>query len=212
MFESFENFLEQIDDENKDIVITGDLNCNLIEQGRSQATPKLQDIMDIFQLRQHIQTPTRTNVKTSTLIDVILTRIDDGKITNAGVIDLGISDHSLVYVCRKVSIPKEPPKIVYTRQFKNYQINNFKQDLANCINSHVTTNDPNLLWNEFKTKFLTIAEKHAPVRHRRGKSESKPWLTKEIKQLMYHRVYLKGNISASRFLIIMKLTKGSKIG
>ncbi len=47
LFERFENFLEQIDDENKDIVITGDLNCNLIEQGRSQATLKLQDIMDI---------------------------------------------------------------------------------------------------------------------------------------------------------------------
>ncbi len=46
LFESFENFLEQIDDENKDIVITGDLNCNLIEQGRSQATLKLQDIME----------------------------------------------------------------------------------------------------------------------------------------------------------------------
>ena len=135
LFKSFENFLEQIDDENKDIVITGNPKCNLIEQGRSQATLKLQDIMDIFKLRQHIQSPTRTNVKTSSLIDVILTRIDNGKITNAGVIDLGISDHSLVYVC-KVSIPKEPPKIVCTRQFKNYQINNFKQDLANCINSH----------------------------------------------------------------------------
>ncbi len=82
LFKSFENFLEQIDDENKDIVITGNPKCNLIEQGRSQATLKLQDIMDIFQLRQHIQSPTRTNVKTSTLIDVILTRIDNGKITN----------------------------------------------------------------------------------------------------------------------------------
>ena len=72
--------------------------------------------MDIFQLRrQHIQTPTKTNIKTSTLKDVIFTRIDDNKITNAGVIDLEISDHSFVNLCRKVSIPKEPPKIVYTR-------------------------------------------------------------------------------------------------
>ena len=60
----FENFLEQIDDENKDIVITGDLNCNVVEQGGNQATLKLQDILDILQLKQHIQTPTRTNIKT----------------------------------------------------------------------------------------------------------------------------------------------------
>ncbi len=48
-----------------------------------------------------------------------------------------------------------------------------------------------MLWNEFKNNFLTIAEKHAPVRQRRVKSEHKPWLTKEIKRLMQHRDYLK---------------------
>ena len=49
-----------------------------------------------------------------------------------------------------------------------------------------------MLWpNEFKNNFLTIAEKHAPVRQRRVKSEHKPWLTKEIKRLIHHRDYLK---------------------
>ena len=42
-----------------------------------------------------------------------------------------------------------------------------------------------------KPNFSLLQKKHAPVRHRLVKSESKPWLTKEIKQLMYHRDYLK---------------------
>ena len=57
------------------------------------------------------------------------------KITDSGVIHLGISDHSLVYVCRKVSIPREKPKIVETRQFKNFNTGNFQQDLRQAFGS-----------------------------------------------------------------------------
>ena len=102
LFQKFENFLKLIDNEDKDIIITGDLNCNFIEHNQNKATSKLIDIIDIFQLQQHIQTPTRTTYNSSSLIDLILTHIDDDKTLEAGVVDLGISDHSLVYtVCIK---------------------------------------------------------------------------------------------------------------
>ena len=90
LFEKFENFLKLIDNEDKDIIITGDLNCNLTEHAQNHATSKLIDIIDIFQLQQHIQTPTRTTYNSSSLIDLILTHIDDDKILEAGVVDLGI--------------------------------------------------------------------------------------------------------------------------
>ena len=191
LFQMFENFLKLIDNEDKGIIITGDLNCNLIDHIPNPATSKLIDIIDIFQLQQHIQTPTRTTHNSSSLIDLILTRIGDDKILKAGVVDLGICDHSLVYLCRKIGIPKEPPKIVFSRQFKNYNPRQFKEELRYYTSSYLTSNDPNVLWNEFRNNFLTVADKYAPVRQRRIKREHKPWLTKEIKQLMYHRDYLK---------------------
>ena len=191
LFSDFEKFLQLVDDENKEIIITGDLNCNLLEQTRSQVTSRLLDVMDIFQLQQHIQTPTRITPTTSSLIDVIITQIGDSKTLETGAIQLGISDHSLVYLCRKISIPKEPPRIIFTRQFKNYQASLFKQELSYYLSSYVTSDDPNVLWNNFKTKFLAIAQKHAPLRQRRVKHEHKPWLTNEIKQLIFHRDYLK---------------------
>ncbi len=46
--------MKLIDNEDKDIIITGDLNCNFIEHTQNQATSKLIDIIDIFQLQQHI--------------------------------------------------------------------------------------------------------------------------------------------------------------
>lgn len=55
LFQKFEKFLKLIDNEDKDIIITGDLNCNLIEHIPNHPTSKLIDIIDIFDLQQHIQ-------------------------------------------------------------------------------------------------------------------------------------------------------------
>ena len=99
---------------------------------------------------------------------MIITQIGDSKTLETGAIQLGISDHSLVYLCRKISIPKEPPRIIFTMQFKNYQASLFKQQLSYYFSSYVTSDDPNILWNHFnKTNFLVIAQKHAPLRQRR---------------------------------------------
>ena len=151
-------------------------------------------LKDIFQLQQHIQSPTRTTHTTSSLVDIILTYSGDSKTLEEGVIQLGISDHSLVYLCRKISIPKAPPKIVFTRQYKNYNVTQFNNDLNEVFNLPMNTsisNDPNALWNDFKTKLLSVADKHAPIRQRRIKREYKPWLTNQIKQMSYHRDHLK---------------------
>ena len=191
MFHYFEEFLKLADIENKQLIITGDLNCNFLEQVRSTCTAKLLEIFDLYLLKQHIQSPTRVTAKSQSLIDVIITSIDDNKIIDSGVLELGISDHHLVYICRKVSLPKESPKIIFSRQFKNFNVNQFKEDLRNNINTNIVTNDPNILWNDWKTKFLTIAEKHAPMRQRRVKSDYKPWLTDQIKKLCYQRDFLK---------------------
>ena len=142
LFSDFEKFLQLVDDKIKEIIITGDLNCNLLEQARSQVTSRLLDVMDNFQLQQHIQTPTRITPTTSSLIDVIITQIGDSKTLETGVIQLGISDHSLLYLCRKISIPKEPSRIIFTRQFKNYPASLFKQELSYYLSSYVTSDDP----------------------------------------------------------------------
>ena len=64
-----------------------------------------------YQLKQHITTPTRITNDTQSLIDIIITKIDDTKTIDSGVIHLGTSDHSLVYICRKIACQKETPKL-----------------------------------------------------------------------------------------------------
>ena len=88
-------------------------------------------------------------------------------------------------------MPKEPPKIIFSRQFKNFRVNEFRKDLRNIFASNIITDDPNNMWHDWKNRFLHVAEKHAPTRQRRVKSDYKPWLTEHIKKQCYHRDFLK---------------------
>ena len=191
LFEKFENNLHLMENENKDLVITGDFNCDLLSTNKDARTKKLTDLLDIYQLQQHIQIPTRTTLNSKTLIDLMITKVEDTKTIDSGVIDLGISDHNLVYICRKVSIPKQPPKIVETRQFKNFNTTAFQHDLQETFKTYSFTAEPNTAWNEWKTIFLDVANTHAPIKTRRVKSAHAPWLTDQIKSLSYQRDDLK---------------------
>ena len=68
-FEYFENFLRKADDENLEIIITGDFNCNLLKTEEDSHTGKLKGIFDIYQLQQHILKPTRVTTTTQSLIE-----------------------------------------------------------------------------------------------------------------------------------------------
>ena len=79
LFQKFEHFLKLVDDENIEIIIAGDLNCNFLESPKGQVTCKLLGIMNTYQLQQHIEKPTRVTPTTSSLIDVIFTYVGDNK-------------------------------------------------------------------------------------------------------------------------------------
>jgi hypothetical protein len=108
-----------------------------------------------------IDKPSRTTNYSQTLIDLILTKIEDNKTIDCGVIELGISDHSLVYICRKISIPKGKPKLIETRQFRHFNPTDFQNNLREAFSNFNHYTDPNLAWHQWKGIFLQIADKHA---------------------------------------------------
>ena len=165
IFDYFEIFLRKAEQENKDIIITGDLNCNLFSAEENTQTNKLKNLMHMYQLSQHITTPTRITSNSQSLIDIILTKVDDTKTSDSGVIHVGISDQSLVYICRKIGIMKENPKLVETRQFKHFNAQQFQNDLSNAFSAFPNFDDVNYAWETLKEIFLDIANQHAPLRH-----------------------------------------------
>ena len=63
IFNLFEEFLKLVDIEDKELITTGDLNCDLLQPDKNASTARLLDIFDIYLLKQHIQSPTRVTLK-----------------------------------------------------------------------------------------------------------------------------------------------------
>ena len=55
----------------------------------------------------------------------------------------------------------------------------------------ISTDDPNLMWEDWKAKFLAVADMHAPYVTRKVRNEYVPWITVEIKISIHHRDFLK---------------------
>ena len=101
----------------------------------------------------------------STLIDVIFTSHPDN-VSCSGVSHVGISDHSLIYVFRKISLPSavRGNNTVSYRQFKNFNRNRFRSDiLAQPWADLMGMDNPNEMWSKWKALFLEVCDLHAPL-------------------------------------------------
>ena len=130
VFSSLENLIGRLDSENVEFCIMGDMNWNIASMSDTNSR-LLSDITDLHCLHQLINEPTRVIDKTSTLIDLIYTNYPD-KVVCSGVCHVSISDHSLVFACRKLSIgavSKRHNTINY-RTFKNFNPDHFRNDIA----------------------------------------------------------------------------------
>ena len=84
----------------------------------------------------------------------MLTKLDDTKPIDSGVMHVGISDHSLVYTCLKASIPKETSNLVEKRQFKNFNAIHFQNDLKHSFNDLYYHTNPDRAWIYWKETFF----------------------------------------------------------
>ena len=137
LFPLFEKIVDIIDAENSEFYLLGDLNCNLLSDTPNTNTSDLLNILAIYNMTQLITEPTRITNTTQSLIDLCITNTPD-KIRASGVLSIGISDHSLVYLIRKSSYDKLMVNtFVQKRNYKNFNEAAYLSDLRN------------LNWDEF---------------------------------------------------------------
>ena len=81
---------------------------------------KYKEFCQTFSLTEIIKEPTRITCSTSTLLDHILTNSSE-KVSQKGVIDVGISDHQLIYCTRKIKrIKHNMHNKIQVRSLKKY--------------------------------------------------------------------------------------------
>jgi hypothetical protein len=87
----------------------GDLNVDFTITTESPSKNKVKEILDIYDVEQLINEPTRITATSSTLIDLGLTNTPTN-IVKSGVIHVSISDHSLIYMIRKAIYIRGGPR------------------------------------------------------------------------------------------------------
>ena len=114
-----------------DALLLGDFKCDMLDPNKPPLDGRdLCDLLDIYNLENLIMSPTRTTKTCKTLLDRIRANNERG-ILSSGVVDVQISDHSLVYTILRLSAPRLRSEKVCARSFKNFNADNFIQDLKN---------------------------------------------------------------------------------
>ncbi|KAL4221235.1 Alpha-(1 6)-fucosyltransferase [Mactra antiquata] len=116
----------------KECIVLGDLNTDVSNSISNILNNSCKSFIDMFSFTQLISDFTRVCDKSSSIIDLILVS-DECKISQSGVLNVGISDHSAVFCTRKVTkeaINKH--KNIKVRSLKRYSKDSF---LANLINT-----------------------------------------------------------------------------
>ena len=101
--------IEEFD--NREVYFLGDLNFNLLNKSKyildtksaNERVPwanKYSHFCYMHNLKQLIRSPTRVAKSCSTLLDNILTNSNE-MVSQSGVLDIGLSDHQLVFCTRK---------------------------------------------------------------------------------------------------------------
>ena len=184
IFSRFEILVDKIDSENNDFYLLGDLNCDMLHnRSNYHISSNLTNIFDIYGLSQMISEPTRITSTSRTLIDLCITNSPE-KIVNSGVVHLGISDHSLVFMTTKIRYePVGTHRTIETRDYK-------KIVQLPCELISLEPN-PTAMWDEWKTLFMEITDKHAPLKTKRISKKHSPWITYDLMRKIYKRNYLK---------------------
>ena len=182
----------------KEVFICGDFNCNMMS--RYALSSKIKDLCSSLSLKQLIEEPTRVTPHSSTLLDLIMT--NSVNISKAGVIDPGVSDHSLIYVIRKFKRPKGEPKIIRVRSFKNFVDDDFLRDLRNSDWSYfLNFTDLDQSCDIFNSIVKTVADKHAPFVTHKIKGKIEAWVTNDLLQAIKERNYFKKKANQTKSII-----------
>ena len=192
-----------------EMILLGDTNCDFTRRTGDQLIDNnakhMAGIYELFSFRQLIDEPTRVTLETATIIDHVATTCARN-IIQAGVHEVALSDHFMIYCIRKFNGAVEKDhKMIKTRSMKNFKKDGFLSDVSGICWERMfqQTDDINTLVNDWSNLFSLVIEKHAPLKEMRVSEKYCPWIDKDLKGLMMTRDRLKKAALKSKSLILM---------
>ena len=167
------------------VVVLGDINVDT-QDSNSPGLNKVQDLCDVFGLKNLIKSTTCETKTSTSSIDITLTN-GTRSFKNSGTIETGLSDfHKLVMTSfRSIYERLRPTKIQY-RSYKKFNEADFLKDITDALfDKCLKIRDSEVAYDSFKDTFISITNKHAPLKTKMIRGNQAPFKTKELsKQIM----------------------------
>ena len=189
--DKFKDILEKIWIKQKNIILLGDLNSDLLFKGNLPSQiyygKRLLKVINQLSLKNIIKAPTRIDDITETIIDVIIVSNTD-KILTSGTFQQAISDHKLVYAVLNIKRDNPRPTIKTVRDYKSlnqdqlktsfeqtpWWITNFFDEVEDTVNI-------------FELMYKDVIKEYVKTRTAKVKTKSLPSVTRKIRKLMNKR-------------------------
>ena len=168
---------EKLISENKEVILFGDFNIDLLKCDSNKNVSDFLDIIYSTNLLANITSPTRLTSRSQTLIDNIFSSVINDDISP-------ISDHYARFLIIPNYTTQNSKKDIYKQNFKHFSSKKFITDLEK-VNSdnilNVSEGNVNKSFKNFSNKITDILDKHVPITKlslKEMKSSNKPWRTK----------------------------------
>ena len=162
------------------ILIAGDLNIDSEEE-------ILQEFLFEQNLKNLVKHPTcYKNVENPSCIDLFLTN-SFLSFQHTTTVETGLSDfHKMAVTVLKTTFPKAQPKIIYYRDYKNFDLSMFRNELRLELRKNEDQG-----YFHFEVTFLRVLEKHAPMKQKVLRANDKPYMTKILRKAIMRRSALR---------------------
>ena len=162
----------------------GDFNIDF--QNKGAGFDKLSEMCDTLNLTNLMKSETCYTKNHKSLIDLFFTS-KPLSFQKAHVTETGLSDyHKLISTFFKSRFSKARPKVIKHRNYRNFDKNNFLNDLNN-INVGLGKEDPEQCYDLSTSSFLEVVNKDAPLKKKTIRGNHASFVNKELRKAIYTR-------------------------
>ena len=164
------------------ILLMRDFNVEMSETN-------IKDFCETFHLKGLIKTPTCfKKVEKPSTIDLFITNSPKSFIGTT-VLESGLSDfHKLIVTVLKIKFEKAPPRILQYRNYKNFDNNDFRQEINDVLINH---DIDNISYGEFMKCVTEVLDRCAPKKQKYIRANHSPFVTKELRKAIMKRSNLR---------------------
>ncbi len=162
------------------LLMVGDFNFH-VEDKTNIPARKFLDLLESFNLAQHVSAPTHSSHHT---LDLIITRADDPIVFNVDTYDPAISDHKAITCSLRLNKPPALTKTINYRCLSKINIDKLLADLRESSLVNSTPDHLEELITIYNTKLTQLLDSHAPMKSKTiTERENSKWFTGELGDL-----------------------------